>query len=153
MILDALPNATRYASLHPFFTDVLRFLARPDLATLPDARYDILDNNRLYALVQSYDTKPVEGGLLEGHRNYIDIQFILAGRERIGWAPFENQPVAEAYDPPRDIAFFHGACQLLKLHAGEFMILWPSDLHLPMRQYAHDPEPVRKIVFKIKALL
>ncbi len=150
MILDTLSNAARYTTLHPFFTDAFRFLQRPDLAALPDARHDILDNNRLYALVQSYDTKPLEGGLLEGHQNYIDIQFILAGRERIGWAAFDNQPVAEPYDLPRDIAFYHGPCQLLQLRALDFLILWPSDLHLPMRQFADRPEPLRKIVLKIK---
>jgi len=150
MILDTLPNATRYISLHPFFADVLRFLARPDLAELEDGRYDILDNNRLYALVQSYDTKPVEGGLLEGHQNYIDIQFLLAGRERIGWAPFEDQPVATPYDPPRDIAFFHGPSRPVRFHAGEFLILWPSDLHLPQRHFADTAERVRKAVVKIK---
>jgi YhcH/YjgK/YiaL family protein len=151
MILDTLPNAARYASLHPFFPEAFRFLQQTGLASLPDGRHDLLDNNRLYALVQSYDTNPLEGGLLEGHENYIDIQFILRGRESIGWAPFESQPVAEPYDPGRDIAFFHGPCQLIKLRANDFAILWPSDLHLPMRHFAGIAEPVRKIVLKIKA--
>ena len=150
MVIDALPNAARYAALHPFFKTAFDFLQRPNLVAMPDGRHDLLDNNRLYALVQSYDTVPLEGGLLEGHRDYVDIQFILAGTERIGWAPFENQPVATPYDLPRDIAFYNGPCQLLQLRAGDFMILWPSDLHLPMRHAAETAGLVRKIVLKIR---
>ena len=150
MILDTLANATRYASLHPFFPGAFRFLQQTNLASLPDGRHDLLGENRHYALIQSYETKPFADGLLEGHQNYIDIQFILSGRESIGWAPFENQPVATPHDPPRDIAFFHGPSQPLKLRANDFAILWPSDLHLPMRHFDAAPEPVRKIVLKIK---
>ena len=150
MILDTLSNLPRYAALHPLFPEAIRFLQRPDLAQIPDGRHDLLDG--LFAIIQSYDTEPLEGALLEGHEQNLDIQFILAGRETIGWAPREGQSVATPYDPPRDIAFFHGACQQMKLRANDFMILWPSDLHLPMRHFANAPERVRKIVVKIKAL-
>ena len=163
MILDTLPNLPRYAALHPLFPEAIRFLQRPDLAQIPDGRYDLTENLQipkslnpqipkspnLFAIIQSYDTEPLEGALLEGHEQNLDIQFILAGRETIGWAPREGQSVATPYDPPRDIAFFHGPCQPLQLRANDFMILWPSDLHLPMRHFANAPERVRKIVVKI----
>ena len=150
MILDTLSNIERYAALHPCFPQAIRFLQRPDLVASPDGRHELLDGNHLYASLSSYETQPFEGGLLEGHQNYIDIQFTLAGRESMGWAPFQGQPVATPYDPPRDIAFFHGPCQRITLQAGDFMILWPSDLHLPMRHFANTAEHVRKVVVKVK---
>ena len=151
MIADAFPNLARYTSLHPLFPEAVRFLQDPGLVALPDGRHEILDGGRLYASLQTYDTEPVEAGFLEGHQVYIDIQLIVSGRETIGWAPRENQPVATPYDVPRDIAYFHGACQPLRLRAGDFMILWPSDLHLPQRHFADKAERARKAVVKIKA--
>ena len=150
MLLDTLPNAACFDALHPLFPEAFRFLRQPGLAAMPDGRHDILGHGRLCALVQSYETRPLDGGLLEGHRQCVDIQFILAGRETIGWAPFENQPVATPHDAARDIAFYHGPFQSLRLRANDFMILWPADLHLPMRHFAGVAEPVRKIVLKVR---
>jgi len=150
MILDTLPNLARYAALHPLFPEAVRFLRQPNLAALPDGRVELLDGKRLFANIAACETEPFDAGFLEGHQTYIDIQVILEGRETLGWAPFENQTVATPYDPPRDIAFFHGPSRPVRFHAGEFLILWPSDLHLPQRHYADTAERVRKAVVKIK---
>ena len=150
MILDTLPNLARYAALHPLFPEAVRFLMQPNLAALPDGRVELLDNKRMFASIAACETEPFDAGLLEGHQTYIDIQVILEGRETLGWAALENQPVATPYDPARDIAFFHGPSRPIRFHAGEFLILWPSDLHLPQRHFANTAERVRKTVLKIK---
>lgn len=149
MVIDCIGNARRYFPLHPAFPKAFDFLNHAGTASLPDGRHEIEGDN-VFALLQSYETLPVEEGRLEAHRRYIDIQFILSGSERIGWAPFASQPVAEPYDLPRDIAFFHGPAQLLRLDAGGFMLLWPEDLHMPMRHAAGTPGAVRKVVIKVK---
>ena len=150
MIIDTFSNLARYAALHPLFPEAVRFLQQTDFAALPEGRHELLDQNRLYASVQSYDTEPLESGFLEGHQIYIDIQLLLSGRETIGWAPREKQSVATPYDLPRDIAYFHGPCQPMRLRTGDFMIMWPSDLHLPQRHFSNEAGRVRKVVVKIK---
>ena len=56
MILDLLSQAPRYAGLGPRISIGLDWLARFDPHTA-DGRYD-LDDDNVYALVQSYDTVP-----------------------------------------------------------------------------------------------
>ncbi len=148
MILDTLSHARVYQALHPAFPAAFDFLARPDLATLPDGRLD-LDGSRLYALLQTYETKPVAGGRLECHRRYLDIQFLLTGVESFGYAPLEMAgQVAEAYDAARDIAFLDGTAAFVTLQAGDFAVLFPHDAHLPGRCW-QQPSRVRKIVVKV----
>jgi biofilm protein TabA len=87
----------------------------------------------------------------EHHRRYIDIQFIVAGEEVIGWAPADRMQVTEAYDPEKDIAFGTvpaGEATPVRLAAGELAVLYPEDGHAP-RLAAGRPSPVFKIVVKV----
>ena len=147
MILDVLSRACLYEPLHPVFAAAFAFLRRPDLATLPEGRL-ALDGERLFAIVQEYETKPLAGGLLEVHRRYIDIQVVVSGEELVGYAPLAGQTVKEPYQEARDIAFLEGRSDLLPLRAGSFAIFYPHDAHMPSRA-AGTPARVRKIVIKV----
>ena len=71
-------------------TDALRkgidFLLRPDIHLLSDGRVEI-DGDRVFALVQRYETVMTDAPRFEYHRKYIDIQYIVSGEEVIGWVP------------------------------------------------------------------
>jgi biofilm protein TabA len=150
MVLDLLTQSSRYTALHVGLTQAFRFLGRPDLATLPEGRYPI-DGERIYALVQEYETQPLAAGFLEAHRNYLDVQFIVRGEEAIGYAPLAGQAVQTPYDAARDIAFYHGACTPCHLLPGMFAIFFPTDAHLPART-ATTACRVRKVVVKVSVL-
>ncbi|MBM2838908.1 MAG: beta-D-galactosidase, partial [Deltaproteobacteria bacterium] len=79
-------------------TDALRngidFLLRPDIHLIPDGRVDI-DGDRVFALVQRYETVMTDAPRFEYHRKYIDIQYIVSGEEIIGWAPAERMVITE----------------------------------------------------------
>lgn len=147
MILDQLSHSAVYESLHPAFAAAFAFLRRPDLATLSEGRH-MLDGDRLYAIVQEYDTRPLAGGLLEVHRRYIDIQFVVSGEELIGYAALADQTVKEPYQDAKDIAFLAGAADPIPLHQGQFAIFYPHDAHMPGRTVGA-PARVRKIVVKV----
>lgn len=147
MVIDLLTQSDRYTALHHGLAEAFQFLKRPDLATLPEGRYPIKDT-RIYALVQEYQTQPLDRGFLEAHRNYLDVQFIVRGEELIGYAPLADQAIQTPYDATRDIAFYHGACTPCCLRVGMFAIFFPADAHLPART-ATTAEKVRKIVVKI----
>ena len=85
MILDTLDNAARYESLNSRFAKAFDFLRTVD-GSQALGRHD-LDGDACFALVQTYESKPVEKALFEAHRKYIDVQFIHSGRETILWAP------------------------------------------------------------------
>lgn len=148
MIADHLANAERYAVLGPLFKHAFDFLRSQDLAALADGRHD-LAGDRLFALVQGYHTKPQSEGFWEAHRRYIDLQFIVSGVERIGYAPLHRMTL-ESHDESRDLSVLHGSGDFLTLTEGCFLLLWPEDVHMPGLQ-AEQSGPVRKIVFKIAA--
>lgn len=148
MIADHLTQADRYAVLDPRFKQAFDFLRSNDLATLEVGRYPLADDGDvLFALVQSYNTKPQGEGFWEAHRRYIDLQFIFQGTERIGYAPLHRMRL-ESYDADRDLAVLTGQGDFLTLTDGCFMLLWPEDAHMPGLQAAQ-AAPVRKVVCKI----
>ena len=148
MILDHLARVATYEKLHPRFAACFAFLRRTDLPTLAQGRHAI-DDERAFALVQEYDTKPWAEGSLEVHRRYIDIQFVVAGEESIGFAPLTAQAVRESYDEAKDIAFLEGTGEPFTLRAGHFAIFFPNDAHMPGRTTG-EPTRVRKIVIKVE---
>ena len=108
-----------------------------------------LDGDKVFALVQQYQTKPLAEGKWEAHRKYIDVQYVAAGVEKIGWAPVSRLKVTELYDETKDVAFYTGKGDFVTVPAGWFVILFPEDAHMP--SIAVDaPSPVTKVVVKVK---
>ena len=129
----------------------LDYLAQARSAGLADGRYEI-DGDRVYALVQSYETLPAgDDAKYEAHRNYIDVQFIVDGIEAMGWAPLEAMVENKPYTPEKDVVL--GTCPpaaatLVKVTAGQAAIFYPADAHAP-KLAAGAPCPVKKIVVKV----
>lgn len=126
------------------------FLKSSDLTALELKRYDI-DGDNLYAPVSEYLTKNEEDARYEAHQKYIDIQYVVSGKELIGVAPVsQKKDVLEAYDSTKDIEF-------LTVTGGEnrpalpdkFFIFFPDDAHRPGLKDGEN-SPVRKIVVKVK---
>ncbi len=126
------------------------FMKDNDLSTLELRRYDI-DGDNAYALVSEYYTKKEEDARYEAHRKYIDVQYVVSGKELIGITPLAlKQEVLEAYDEARDIEFMT-VSQGVNYPAGpdRFFILFPEDIHRPGLR-SGDSTLVRKVVLKIK---
>lgn len=146
MVVDHISNAERYAVFGPLFKQAFDFLRGNDLDAIGKGRHD-LAGDALFAMVQAYDTKPMSEGFWEAHRRYIDLQFIVKGAERIGYAPLHHMRL-ESRDDKRDLSMLIGEGDFLTLTDGCFMLLWPEDAHMPGLQ-VDVSAPVRKIVFKI----
>jgi biofilm protein TabA len=129
----------------------LQFLQNSDLKSLPVGRIEV-DGSNVYAMISSYSTMvPGETLELEGHKKYIDIQYILSGVEMIGWASAENVPITKPYDEDKD--FWIGKLpenklSWLRLTKGQAAILYPCDAHAPQMTKS-SPAAVKKIVIKV----
>jgi len=133
MILDVIENSHRYLSLNKRFAKAFEFLMRPDLKELPADKYEI-DGDRIFAIVAKEAGRKKEDALLETHEKYIDIQFVLAGTDTMGWSPKSSckQP-CEQYDPEKDLQFFEDKPEAwLATHGGAFAIFFPEDAHMPL---------------------
>lgn len=151
MITDLLSNADLYHNLHPRLAAGLAWLRSTDLASLPLGKA-VIDGEHLFALIQEYTPKGPELGKLEAHRRYWDIQYVASGEERMGWVNLGEVTVSEPYNPEREVAFFTGKCNFIRVPAGSFTIFASQDVHMP--GVAPEDEKalgiVRKIVVKVE---
>ena len=129
----------------------LDYLASVRGQSLADGRYPI-DGDIVYALVQSYETVlNDENAKYEAHRKYIDVQFIVAGQEGMGWAALSQMAVNKAYNEEKDVVLGTrplDVATLIKVDAGQAAIFFPEDAHAP-KLAVSSPCPVKKIVVKV----
>jgi len=151
MIFDNLKNASLYYSNHKNFEKGFDFIKKALKENLPAGKYEI-DGKDLYASILEYDTKKNADGKTEGHRNYIDIQFIVWGEEVIKDADISKVQLKTDYNPDKDVEFYYDTDKfsLLTLESGDFAIFFPCDIHKPSIAVNDNPAPVKKIVVKVK---
>ncbi len=147
MIFDSLDHHIRYAGFGFNLPSAMKFLLENNLNTLPVGRVDI-DGENLFALVQEYTTKPAEKGLWEAHRKYIDVQYMVTGKERIGFVQLSTMQLGE-YIPEKDFQPMTGSGNHVDVFAGSFAIFFPEDGHMP-GLCINIPELIRKVVLKLK---
>lgn len=147
MIIDHIDNAAIYDGVAPRLTAALAYLRDTDFAGMELGRYDI-DGDAIYAMVQAYTTKDVSKGMWEAHRRYIDVQYVVSGNERMGYANLDGLTVSKAYEEEDDYLLLEGDGDFLTMPAGTFIILGPQDAHMPQIA-AGTPCEVSKVVVKV----
>ena len=148
MIIDKLENLPVHTFISVNLKEGLEFLKNADLQNMEVGRYDIAGND-VFALVSEYISKESQDCLLEAHHIYTDIQYIVSGREAIGYASLKNQDVLTTYNADEDVIFYTGETTPLILIPGMFAVFFPQDLHRPCMQI-YGPEKVKKVVIKVK---
>lgn len=147
MVIDQLKNAHYYYNLGEGIAAALRYLQNTDPTKVETGRY-VLDGEKLYAMVQQYDTKPKAQGFWEAHRKYIDVQYVARGTEHMGFTHL-SQLHPQPYDEEKDFLKLEGEGEFLTMRAGTFVILGPDDAHMPGMAVSA-PQPVRKVVVKVR---
>ena len=124
------------------------FIKNNDLSKLEIKRYDI-DGDNLFATIMEYTTK--DEANFEAHRKYIDIQYMISGKEIMNIAPLESvTEVLIPYDVTKDIEFIKvGKTVAFKADPTNFFIFFPRDAHRPGMKDGENA-PIRKIVVKVK---
>ena len=109
-------------------------------------------NDDFYFLVQEYDSKDPAVARHEAHKNYVDIQYVVEGKEAIDIAPMMFMEVDEPYDADRDVVFFKEPKQATRfvLTDGGYAILYPEDSHKPGLRVGETPVKMKKIVGKVR---
>jgi len=147
VILDTLDNSRRYTGLHPLFTTAFDYLRRLP-AQPPESGRLNLDGEKLVAIYSAVHGRRRDQARLECHRRYIDIQYVIAGSDEMGWAPLQacRRPVA-AFSSEKDIQFFDDEpFSWVTARAGSFCIFFPDDAHAPLVSDGL----IHKVVLKIE---
>ena len=148
MIFDTLKNKELYYPCHKGFKPAFEFIEKAIKEDLPLGKYEI-EGTDVFANIQEYE--PCENkGVFEGHRTYIDIQFIVSGNEYMECAEISDCTSVKPYAP--DCELFHAEGNIVKLECGanSFAIFFPNDIHNPGK-ILNENENVKKIVVKVKA--
>ena len=146
MILDTLENYQLYNTINERIAKGFAFLRNTDLDAIPSGKHDI-EGDTIFALVQEYQTKPLNECKLESHKKYIDIQYVIRGEEFMGVTTKNNQKILEQ-DEDKDYTFYEGTTSLVRVSKGMFTIFFPDDLHQPCVQTESAAE-VKKVVIKV----
>ena len=149
MIVTDIAHLADQVMLTPALQKALAFLQALPAGPLSDGRMEI-DGDNVFALVQSYETQ-TGVWLFEGHRKYLDIQYVASGEEVIGWAHIDRATVTMPYDPAKDAWLGTVPADEItpvRLAAGQLAVLYPTDAHAP-RHAAGAAMAVKKIVVKV----
>ncbi len=146
MILDILTNSVHYQHLHPHFEKAFTYLRSENFETLEPGKY-VIEGDELFAIVAADNGIPKEDAKLEVHRKYIDIQFIVAGMDHMGWKPLTNcEHLHSDYNEEKDFALYADPAEMwFDVPPGYFTIFFPTDAHAPMVTL----EKIKKVVIKI----
>jgi biofilm protein TabA len=110
-----------------------------------------LDGTNLFVSPSEYTTKNPEEANFEAHRKYIDIQYVVSGKELIGVAPLTAaKAVVTPYDATKDVEFLSfGETKNYKASQERVFIFFPSDAHRPNLKDGENSK-VRKVVVKVR---
>lgn len=151
MMVGSLPELAQQCALSPSIKKALNFLNEAQVQSLSEGKIDI-DGTRVYAIVQTYMTKPdTDKVKFEAHCKYIDIQYLVSGKEQMGWAPLDKLMTTVPYDAEKDIRYGvvpPDEATLIRYAAGQAVILYPTDAHAPGLSHG-DSQTVKKIVVKV----
>ena len=150
MIVDNISNSKVYMQLNSGFAKAFAFL-QDCLITAPEIGKHIIDGDNVYANVMKYKTEVEKDLRWEAHEQYIDIQFIVHGYEKLGYANANKLIEPTAYNQEKDCILADHAedASWVKLARGQFAILWPQDAHQP-KCIDGETSDVLKVVVKVR---
>lgn len=151
MIYSTMDQAARYLDMLPGIRRILEEAARYSPQDEFGKRVT-LEGDGLYMNLAEYDTHEKAEGCMEAHRKYVDVMCMIEGEETIYVKPTALlNHITQAYDESKDalLAEIEEGCCEIRLHPGEFVILFPEDAHAPGCRI-NGPSHVKKIIGKVR---
>lgn len=133
MILENMSNWRKYEGLHKNFGTAFRYIESLH-GKLPAEKRIELDGSSVYVLPMTMPGKGRDAARLEAHRKYIDIQYVMQGKDVMGWKPIAAcKEVTQAYSAEKDIEFFGEKPDAwFDVVPGDFAVFFPEDAHAPL---------------------
>jgi len=148
MILDSKNNLNLYKGLCVNLNLAIDFLMMSDFDFKGKSKIEI-DGNNVFALNINYQTKEIDDFVLEAHKKYVDLHYIIKGQESIIYELNDNNSIIKNYCVEDDYLLFKPVIPVkLLLKEGMFCILFKDDLHMPgfINERKMD---VQKLVLKV----
>ena len=137
---------TAYHRNKKFWDAAFIFLREQNLEEIQPGKYPI-KGEQVFASVTEAPSKNKEEVKWESHKNYIDLQYIIKGREIIGVADTSTATVTKPYTV--DVINYDAEGKYYTTEPGKFFLFFPNDAHRPTIK-AEGCDTVKKIVIKIQ---
>ncbi len=151
--VNSMEFAKQYYANKAGWDKAFEFLQRPDLATLPPGKYP-LDGDNVYATVSDDPLKELSQSNWEDHHNYIDLHYVIDGKEKIGATLFTNvkDNVVTPFDETKDIGYYkYDSGNYYTATPNNFFLFFPAEAHRPhLKLDSYDK--AKKVVIKIKVV-
>ncbi len=150
--VNALEFAKQYHANKSYWDKALAYLKNNNLDTLSPGKYPI-DGDNVFASVTINKPKVFEATKWEAHRKYIDIQYVIRGKEKMGVAPLSKTSVVEPYNETKDVGFYNVTDADSRFYIavpGTYLIFFPQETHRPNIKIEGCDED-KKIVIKVRA--
>lgn len=127
----------------------INFLKNLD-KNIPDGKVEIDDKN-IFALVATVKTEHPDKRFFEAHRDYIDVQFVIDGRQIIEWMPVTAFKEEKNYDEDNDLYKFNQNFSGSKIIIGNnnYAIFFPEDAHKPLC-FIDEASTIKICVIKVR---
>ena len=161
MIFDRIENVNRYGGIHSNLDKAIEHVKGHSFLNVEDGTTEI-DGENVYAMIMRYKSESADGREYEAHRSYIDFQMVVTGNETMICRRLEGLKTSVPYNADNDAELFdldttvgdslglpYGGGSELRMSAGDFVILFPEDAHVP-KIATLEPEDILKVVVKIR---
>ena len=143
MIICPWKDIKKYASVLPGIEEA--FDAVNALTDYEAKTYPLSDGNRFFVAVGTTKAPDVA----EAHRKYMDIQYIVKGKEVMGWADLADCKIVGEFNEEKDIGMYEGDFEYITVNEGICYVAFPEDAHMPGR-HLDVPNDFVKVVVKLK---
>jgi YhcH/YjgK/YiaL family protein len=142
--------ANQYNSNKTAWDKAIDFLRDRNLDLIAVGKYPI-DGDNVFAVVTEAPSKEFDDTKWEAHKRYIDLQYVIKGKEKIGLGPADSTLVTTPYDPVKDVANYDVAGNYFIATPKVFFLFFPGDAHRPSIK-VNGYDVVKKLVIKIKTI-
>jgi len=148
--IDKVEFAKEYHAHTLWWDKAFAYIKNTDLASLEPGDHPIVGED-VFARITNGPLKNIDSSKWEAHKNYIDIHYVITGREKIGIGSLSSATIIEPYNSKRDISFYNGKGKYYIAEPGTFFIAFPKHIHRPGLE-VDGKGTEKKLVIKIRSI-
>lgn len=151
MILGNINNLNYQNNYSNIIVKAINYLKITDFSRVEPGKYTPFGNDDMFVQVIDLETKASTEKKPEIHKNYVDVQFLVSGEEKIGFSVDNGKnKIADDYCIEKDILFYQDSQNesFLEMTPGTFAVFFPNIVHRPGCTVKNNSK-IRKVVIKI----
>jgi len=149
MIYDKIENIVHYDTTNTILKKAIKSILNKEFLKFGEGK-TTLDGEKLYAMKVDLTLKPIENGIFEAHKNYIDIHVPLNNSEDVEVAFVETLQITSPYDEEGDCLLGNSdATVSVYLTPGTFLLVYPDDAHKVGVTKNQSSSSYQKVIYKV----